>query len=263
MWLTNALSYITTFYVGAAALIFGLYVLSLAIPKAAFVARLIAFYICILTTTALALPLTLLIRLAGAGGSAQFAGGRIFKYLCLATMGLTFEVVDPHGHLEKTRPAVILGNHQTEFDLIMLGCMFPRNCSVTAKASLRKVPFLGWWMALSKAIFIERANSQGARAAMKGAAQTMIERKQSVYIFPEGTRSYTKEPVLLPFKKGGFHLAVEAGAPIVPCVVANYSHLVWLKSFVLGSGKIPVKGMSLLSSLAPLYPRDLSSLGSH
>lgn len=243
MWLSDAFSYLVTFYAGAAALIASLYLLSVIIPKAAFVARLISFYLSILTTCALALPVTLALRVAGAGGSSQWAGGRIFKYLVLCTMGLRFEIIDPKGILENERPAVILGNHQTEFDLIMLGSMFPGNCTVTAKSSLKKVPFLGWWMVLAKAIFIERTNAQGARAAMKGAGQTMTERQQSVFIFPEGTRSYTKEPVLLPFKKGGFHLAVEAGAPIVPCVVANYSHLVWLKSCVLRPGKIPIKGM--------------------
>lgn len=243
MWLSNAACYVATFYAGFAALIAGLYVLSLAIPKAAVAARLVAFYLSVLTTSALAVLATLVLRLLGDGGSGQWAGGRIFKYLVMFTMGLTFEVQDPEGILDSVRPAVIVGNHQTEFDLIMLGTMFPKNCSVTAKSSLRKVPFLGWFMSLSKAVFIERANSKGARAAMKGAVEQMKTRRQSVYIFPEGTRSYTKEPTLLPFKKGAFHLAVEAGAPIVPCVVANYSHLIWLKGLVLRSGKIPVRGM--------------------
>ncbi|SPO01101.1 related to sn2-acylglyceride fatty acyltransferase [Cephalotrichum gorgonifer] len=241
MWLLTALSYFTTFLAGIAALIAALYVVSFAIPKAAFFARLIAFYFSILVTCTFILPVCLIFRLVGQGGSGQWAGGRLFRYLVQITMGISFEIQDPHGVLDKVRPAVLIGNHQAEFDLIMLGTIFPRNCSVTAKASLKKVPFLGWFMLLTKAIFIERANSKNARATMKKAGDQMATMRQSVYVFPEGTRSYTKDPVLLPFKKGGFHLAVEAGAPIVPCVVANYSHLIWLKEFVLRPGKIPVK----------------------
>jgi lysophosphatidate acyltransferase len=79
---------------------------------------------------------------------------------------------------------------------------------------------------------------------MSGAAQEIKEKRQSVYIFPEGTRSYTKEPTLLPFKKGAFHLAVQAQVPIVPVVVANYSHVYFIKGGVFKSGKVPVKGMS-------------------
>ena len=259
MWLSSAACYVATFYAGFAALIMGLYVLSFAIPKAAFAARLVAFYLSILTTSALAVLATLVLRILGDGGSGQWAGGRIFKYLAMATMGITFEVQDPDGVLDNVRPAVIIGNHQAEFDLIMLGSMFPKNCSVTAKSSLKKVPFLGWFMTLSKAVFIERANSKGARAAMKGAVEQMKTRRQSVYIFPEGTRSYTQEPTLLPFKKGAFHLAVEAGAPIVPCVVANYSHLIWLKGLILRPGKIPVKGMYIPYSSAAKSDRVIGS----
>ena len=97
-------------------------------------------------------------------------------------------------------------------------------------------------MILSGSIFIDRQNSKDARSAMQGAASEIQSKKQSVYMFPEGTRSYTKEPTLLPFKKGAFHLAVQAGVPIVPCVVANYSNVLYVKEWVFRSGNIPVKG---------------------
>lgn len=126
----------------------------------------------------------------------------------------------------------------------MLGCMFPKYCSVTAKSSLKKVPFLGWFMSLSGSVFIDRGNSKDARQAMAGAANDMKARRQSVYMFPEGTRSYYKEPGLLPFKKGAFHLAVQAQVPIVPVVVANYSDILHVPSLRFKSGDILVKGKS-------------------
>lgn len=97
-------------------------------------------------------------------------------------------------------------------------------------------------MALSKTVFIDRGNSKNARAAFQGAATTMKTERQSVYIFPEGTRSYSSEPDLLPFKKGAFHLAVQAQVPIVPVVVANYSNLLHVQTKRFTSGLIPVKG---------------------
>lgn len=104
-------------------------------------------------------------------------------------------------------------------------------------------------MALSGTVFINRANSKDARSAMKGACEEITGRRQSVYMFPEGTRSYSEEPMLLPFKKGAFHLAVQAGVPIVPVVVANYSDVLYVKGWVFRSGTVPVKGLFLSLSL--------------
>jgi len=101
-------------------------------------------------------------------------------------------------------------------------------------------------VALSKTVFIDRGNRQTAKLAFDGAARVMREEKQSVYIFPEGTRSYTTQPDLLPFKKGAFHLAVQAQVPIVPIVVANYSNILHLQSRTFTGGKIPVKGHHFL-----------------
>merc|ERR1712070_851116 len=105
----------------------------------------------------------------------------------------------------------------------------------------RLVPFLGWFMTLSKTVFIERSSREQAVAAFAKAAEQMHSHKQSVYIFPEGTRSYSDHPDMLPFKKGAFHLAVQAQVPIVPVVVANYSNVLNVKRKVFRSGTIPVK----------------------
>ena len=152
----------------------------------------------------------------------------------------------------------------------MLGCMFPKYTSVTAKSSLRFVPFLGWFsafpslpvssvpslkllaVALSKTVFIDRANRTTARAAFDSAAATMRTQRQNVFIFPEGTRSYAEKPELLPFKKGAFHLAIQAQVPIVPIVCANYSHVLNVKRKTVNPGivdvsalpAIPTKGMT-------------------
>ena len=97
-------------------------------------------------------------------------------------------------------------------------------------------------MTLSGSVYIDRANAANARHAMAGAAEEMQKHKQSVYMFPEGTRSYAKDPGLLPFKKGAFHLAVQAGVPIVPVVVANYSNILHVQSWRFNSGEVAVKG---------------------
>lgn len=243
------LGYIFSFFKGYAALVVALYMLSFVVPKAAFAARVLASYISLALAAGWGVFASIFLRLIGEQGIAQWMTGRAFSYLMALTTGITFEIIDPNDVLNTTRPAVFVGNHQTELDVLMLGAMFPKYCSVTAKASLKKTPILGWFMTLSGSIFIDRKNAKDARDVMSGAADQIRKRNQSVYMFPEGTRSYAKDPVLLPFKKGAFHLAIQAGVPIVPCVVANYSHVLWLKGLVFNSGKIPVKGKALASVL--------------
>ena len=74
----------------------------------------------------------------------------------------------------------------------------------------------------------------------------MHSEQQSVFIFPEGTRSYFKTPKLLPFKKGAFHLAVQAQVPLVPVVVSNYSNVLDVSKRRFAAGAIPV---SVLKSI--------------
>jgi lysophosphatidate acyltransferase len=103
-------------------------------------------------------------------------------------------------------------------------------------------------VALSKTVFIDRANREVSRATFDTAAQTMTTKGQNVFIFPEGTRSYAAEPMLLPFKKGAFHLAVQAQVPIVPVVCANYDNVLNVKERRVRPGVIDVTVLPPIST---------------
>ncbi|KAK5018937.1 AtaAp protein [Cryomyces antarcticus] len=219
----------------------------------AYYARLLASWFCLILCAAYGTVASAILRVVeacgvkDAGGLSQWTVARAFKWTMWAATGVTF-VVQGEEELRR-RPAVFVGNHQTELDVLMLGCVFPPYTSVTAKSSLKYVPILGWFMTLSKTVFIDRKNRQTALAAFDSAVHTMHTAKQSVYIFPEGTRSYYTAPGLLPFKKGAFHLAVQAQVPIIPIVVANYSEILDSRRKVFRAGKIPVKVLPAIETM--------------
>lgn len=180
---------------------------------------------------------------------AQWTTARAFKYIGKIMTGVDFEIEgDGADILERTKPAVIIGNHQTELDILMLGTLFPTSCSVTAKKSLARTPFLGWFMVLSGSIFIDRADRSQAMKAFEGAAKVMKGKKQSVFMFPEGTRSYSATPMFLPFKKGAFHMAVQAQVPIIPTVTENYSYVLNVKAKRFNAGKVRIRVLQPIST---------------
>lgn len=103
-------------------------------------------------------------------------------------------------------------------------------------------------VAASKTVFIERTSRTQAFAAFDYAVQEMSKSGQSVYIFPEGTRSNSLKPDMLPFKKGAFHLAIQAQVPVVPIVVANYSNVVSIPRRIFKPGNIPIKVLKPIST---------------
>ena len=221
-----------------------LYTMSaLGISSAGFFARLLASYAALLFCAMYGVFASIVLRLVGRHRIAQWATGRAFKYTMALTTGVRFTVISGKEHL-KTRPAVFIGNHQSELDVLLLGSIFPPYCSVTAKKSLARVPFLGWFMALSGTVFIDRSNRSTALKAFEGAANEMRRERQSVFIFPEGTRSYAEEPRLLGFKKGAFHLAIQAGVDVVPIVAGCYWGILGARERRFVGGEIPVRGES-------------------
>lgn len=117
------------------------------------------------------------------------------------------------------RGAVYACNHSSNVDapsiFLALQPLFPR-VRVLYKAELRKLPILVWAFDLAGFVPLERANQSQSRPAVDRAAEA-VRVGYSFFIFPEGTRSRTSE--LLPFKKGGFIMAIGAQAPVVPVAI--------------------------------------------
>jgi len=175
---------------------------------------------------------------------------RTFHQLAGRVLGIHFEVEGGHW-LETTRPAILLGNHQSMLDILYLGRIFPHRASMIAKKELQWAPLLGQYLTASGAVFLDRSNNANAVKSLAEAGETMKTRGTSLWLFPEGTRSLKKENKLLPFKKGAFHLAVQAGVPIVPVVCENYS---WL----YGPGKLE-SGKLRIRVLEPIPTANLTA----
>jgi 1-acyl-sn-glycerol-3-phosphate acyltransferase len=118
--------------------------------------------------------------------------------------------------LDPQRSYIYMPNHQSNADIPLLLGRLPVQFRWLAKAELFRIPIFGRAMRGVGYISIDRSNRKSAFASLKRAAQT-IRNGTSVLIFPEGTRS--RDGRILPFKKGGFVLAVDAGVPIVPIVI--------------------------------------------
>lgn len=134
---------------------------------------------------------------------------------CRAILALSGVKVNIKGaeNIPKDRPVIFLSNHQGAFDIPALQGFLNSQFRWVAKKSLFKIPIFGWSMSLAGYIGIERESAGSAYKSIEEAA-SRIKGGTSVLIFPEGTRSKTAE--LLPFKRGGFLLAVKSGVPIIP-----------------------------------------------
>ncbi|HTL98178.1 MAG TPA: lysophospholipid acyltransferase family protein [Holophagaceae bacterium] len=113
-------------------------------------------------------------------------------------------------------PVIFFANHTSLLDPPLLISTLPDRPVFIAKQELGRVPVLGWAIRLAGFILIDRGHQRKAYASLQDAA-VRIRAGQSVAIFPEGTRS--RDGALLPFKRGGFHLAMEAGVPLVPLAI--------------------------------------------
>ncbi|KIY47140.1 1-acylglycerol-3-phosphate O [Fistulina hepatica ATCC 64428] len=184
---------------------------------------------------------TFIAAVMAAGGdrfSACHLVARTFYLSAGSLLDLSIEI-DGAEWLDAAGPAIIMNNHQSMLDVLVVGRCMPRKTSILSKRSILFTP-LGLFMTLSGCIFIDRANFESAKRSLNDAAKTMRDRNVGLWIFPEGTRHLSNTPGMLPFKKGGFHVAVQAGLPILPIVTENYWHIYHKGVFTNGVIRIKV-----------------------
>lgn len=149
-------------------------------------------------------------------------------------------------HASTPRPAVFLFNHQSQFDVIIVPKVLGGAVTGIGKKELARHPLFGPLMRFVGVTFIDRADTAAAKAALAPVVSTLRD-GLSIAVAPEGTRSHT--PGVAPFKKGAFHIALQAGVPIIPVVIRNAGEIAWRDSPIARPGVVDV---------AVLAPIDVS-----
>jgi 1-acyl-sn-glycerol-3-phosphate acyltransferase len=124
--------------------------------------------------------------------------------------------------LDPRQSYVVMANHHSLFDIPTVLTSLPFPFRMLAKASLFRIPFMGWYMSRVGYIPVEREDPKKARESLERAARRVAS-GLSVLVFPEGTRS--PEGTIKRFKRGGVNLAHAAGVPVVPVAIMNSGRL--------------------------------------
>ncbi|HXR97150.1 MAG TPA: lysophospholipid acyltransferase family protein [Terriglobales bacterium] len=177
-----------------------------------------------------------------------YAAARLGLRLLLWLAGARV-VVEGRELLPRQPGCIYMANHQSNLDPPILLANLPGYISFLAKQELFRVPVLGTVARIGGLVPVDRSKRTSAQASIARAAEA-VRRGRPFMIFPEGTRS--RDGQLLPFKKGPFYLAEQAGAPVVPITITGSGALMPKGQWKIRSGVVK------LQIHAPLWPTPAS-----
>lgn len=156
-------------------------------------------------------------------------------------------------------PSIIISNHQSAWETLAFQTIFPTQ-SFLLKKSLLKIPFLGWGLAMTRPVAIDREQKIRALDSLIKQGKERLNEGRWLVIFPEGTRQSPNR--LGKFQAGGAMIAVKSGCPVVP--VAHNAGVYWPKnSFLKYPGRIEViigKPISVIGKKARELNKEIESV---
>lgn len=162
--------------------------------------------------------------------------GRIFSWGGAVILGIKIRRHN-YDSLNNMGPCVYVANHQDNLDLFICGRVVPKRAVSIGKKNLKYIPFFGQLYWLAGNIFIDRNNGSRSKETMSVSTRALTTKNTSIWVFAEGTRNQGRN--LLPFKKGAFIMAIEAGVPIIPICVSSYAGHIDLRR--LRNGLVEIK----------------------
>ncbi len=160
-----------------------------------------------------------------------------FSRFCMKVLRIDLEIQDQAmlAQVDWNRPVFVMGNHNSYADIPVMFLTLERTVGFIAKQSLRYIPFLSFWMKKIGCVFINRKKGGGATLIRETMTKGSAPR---LGLFPEGTRG--KDDSLSPFKSGGFRLALESHAIVLP-VVFHGTAEVWERRKDTGRCKVTAR----------------------
>jgi 1-acyl-sn-glycerol-3-phosphate acyltransferase len=153
---------------------------------------------------------------------------------------------------------VVVSNHLSLYDIPLLSSALPVKGRFLSKQEVFRIPLLGRARRTIGIIEINRASGSSSRKAIVNGVRVGAERGYSFLVFPEGTRSVTGEP--LPFKKGAFRIAIDAGLPLLPVVIEGSDRISRPGSKLFHRGKVTVHILPSIATADMTNRDDLNPL---
>ena len=169
--------------------------------------------------------------------AAHFA--HAFSFVMRTLLGWKVDLEGPERLDTGHHPVVIMNRHQSNLDVVTLGIFYPFRTVILGKKEIRKIPLFGWFFAATGNIFVDRKNAPKAIESLREASKRILEERLSLWVFPEGTRNATR--TLGPFKKGAFHMAIEAQIPVLPIASGPLDALLDGKRWMVRPGHLRIR----------------------